>query len=285
MAARIQVLGLCRFSYAAEPKNFKAEHADEAALRAYLYDPVRLGLRCYWFEHILLPSLRAQTDPDFTLLLLMGEDFPDPFRARILAAIADLPQIVPLFRPPGNLRDVSAKVMIAARDPKADVVAEFRMDDDDAVASVFVARTRAMYPFVRRTYMQRTRVTLDFNRGIVVEATPRGVRYHPVLTQHWALAMPTYLHPADPKSSVTLTHRKIWENMCVLNEPSGVMYLRGLHGHNDSGTRPQKYTGWDLPARRVRPLLRNHFGIDKTAFESGLSALLPGPAAGAPGGC
>jgi len=51
---------------------------------AALYAHDRLEARTFLFENILLPGLRAQTDPDFTLLLLMGEDFPEPWRSRIL---------------------------------------------------------------------------------------------------------------------------------------------------------------------------------------------------------
>ena len=75
MGDHLQVQGLCRFSLPCTG-GFKKYHADFAERRAALYAPDRLDARCLWFEHVCLPGLALQTDPDFTLHVVLGADFP-----------------------------------------------------------------------------------------------------------------------------------------------------------------------------------------------------------------
>ena len=68
---RGQILALCRFSYLGG-RGFQVEHGSLAARRAFLYDPARLARRWFWFENVALPAFIAQTDPDFTLVVMTG---------------------------------------------------------------------------------------------------------------------------------------------------------------------------------------------------------------------
>ena len=81
----MQVTGLCRFSYPAEG-GFQVEHGSAEARMAYLYAPARMEARLRQFETICLPGLRAQTDPDFTLLVLIGDTLPARYRNRLSRA-------------------------------------------------------------------------------------------------------------------------------------------------------------------------------------------------------
>ena len=98
-ALDIQVLGLCRFSVPSEGA-FQVTHDSIEQRRAMLYDPARLDTRFIWFEQVLLPSIAKQKDPQFKLIILMGEDFPEPYRARMLAHIETVPQLCAEFAPP-----------------------------------------------------------------------------------------------------------------------------------------------------------------------------------------
>ena len=90
---RVQMLGLCRFSYLGGA-GYQVAHDTIEARRAYLYDPERLARRWFWFENIVLPPLLAQTDPDFTLVLMTGPDLPEPY----LSQLRELTGIAPQFR-------------------------------------------------------------------------------------------------------------------------------------------------------------------------------------------
>ena len=74
---RVQMLGLCRFSYLGL-RGYQRDHATIAERRAFLYDPGRLARRWLWFTRLALPGWLAQTDPDFTLVIMTGPYLPEP---------------------------------------------------------------------------------------------------------------------------------------------------------------------------------------------------------------
>src|SRR5690554_4566861 len=83
----MRVIGICRFSYPALG-GFKRMHATVAEREAYLYAPQRMALRFAHFESLVLPSLRAQTDPDFTFLIVIGHNMPEPWLSKLHALCA-----------------------------------------------------------------------------------------------------------------------------------------------------------------------------------------------------
>ena len=84
---KLQMLGLCRFSYVGL-RGYQVEHASFEERRAYLYAPERLARRWLWFTEVALPGWRAQTDPDFTLVVMTGPDLPEPYMSQLRAVVA-----------------------------------------------------------------------------------------------------------------------------------------------------------------------------------------------------
>lgn len=270
---KLQVLGLCRFSYPAELEGFQTRHTTMEERRAALYAPERMETRLFWFEHIALPGLRAQTRDDFTLLLLMGEDFPQPWHDRLLAMIADVPQIRPVYRPTGPHRLVYREILQAARDPAADMVAEFRLDDDDAVAVNYVQMIRRAVPQIRPLFRAKGRVALDQGKGVVVEADGADITLTPVLSHCWAAALTVFLKPGDEACVMDFPHQKVWQRMPLASFTDQLMFLRGAHATNDSkvglaGTGRYKIDAGDYP-----DLLARRFGVDIAVFRAGWAAL------------
>ena len=135
---RVQMLGLCRFSYLGG-RGFQILHETVEARRAFLYDPERLARRWFWFENVTLPGLMAQTDPDFTLILMTGPDLPEPWMSRLRDLVASMPQArLALIPPMDKHLDACMAATAPHIDPKADVVGHFRQDDDDAVAIDYI---------------------------------------------------------------------------------------------------------------------------------------------------
>ena len=95
----MQVIGLCRFSYPAYG-GFQVAHETMEDRRAFLYAPERMEERFRSFEAITMPGLRAQTDPNFEFLIVIGECLPAPYLARLKDLIADVPQARIIARPP-----------------------------------------------------------------------------------------------------------------------------------------------------------------------------------------
>ncbi|EAR50070.1 hypothetical protein OG2516_08526 [Oceanicola granulosus HTCC2516] len=269
----VQLLGLCRFSYPADDRSFQSQPGDLAKRRAGLYAPARLERRLTWFEHILLPGLAAQTDPDFTLLLLLGDDFPEPYRTRLLDLVAPVPQIRPVFRAPDNHRKVCREIMREARDPAADWVAEFKMDDDDAVAIDYVEHVRRDFEPMRPLAEANGRVALDHQRGLVLQAEGDGVELFPLVARYWGVALALCLRPDDEQAVMDFPHHRVWWRMSSLARHEPFMFVRGSHGTNDSTINLKQTITLPTPPQAVQRTLANRFRIDLPAFRAALRRL------------
>lgn len=269
--ARMQVLGLCRFSVPSLG-GFQVEHVSLEARRAMLYAPERLDERTAWFEHVTLPSIRAQRDGNFTFIVMVGEDLPDPWRSRLEAMVADVPQVRIVSAPPGQHRRICADVVRAQVDAGADLVAEFRLDDDDAVAVDFVERVRAEAAALLPLFQRHGNAALDFSRGVVLEAAGADVTVLPRRALLWTPALAVLTKVDTEARILDHPHHKLWRNMPTLTLPDEVMFLRGSHGGNDSHI-PKEPPAWDLPRERWAPLLKRRFGIDLPGFVAALAGL------------
>lgn len=278
MSVAVQVIGLCRWSYPSAPGAFQRETGDGMeALRAALYDPVRLELRLFFLEHVVLPPLRAQTDPDFTVILLMGDRLPADIRARVLALIADVPQVRPKFEPEGQPhQEVCRKVMLAARDPDVRAVAEIRMDDDDAVAVDLVERTRDMFARTKALFRTGGRLALDFNKGYILRTEPLGIVYEPVVSRYWGCALVLFLRPQGRDSMLDFNHAQLWKRIPTVTFPRVPMYLRGAHGGNDSSvsTTPHSAEATEGGTDPLTETLRSRFALDRAALDRAWADLI-----------
>ncbi|GAB5449669.1 putative rhamnosyl transferase [Gymnodinialimonas sp.] len=273
MAEGVLIQGLCRFSFPCTG-GFKKYHESLEERRAALYAPKRLDERTLWFEHIFLPPLRAQTDKDFTLHLLLGEDFPDPWRSRVEAAIADIPQVQAHWREPGDHRAICRDVMWGGRDLNRAVVAEFRLDDDDAVAVDYVQQLRRGWGKMAKLANFHGRVALDHGKGMVLEAQDDGsITPHLLNTHCWSAGLAIYLKPDDEAIVMDFPHHKIWARVPFVNLTDSVMFIRGDHAHNDAKT--PFGAGQPIPFKPedIAPMIQRRFAIDFAAFQAEWQAL------------
>lgn len=272
----IQVLGLTRFSVPSAGA-FQVEHESIDDRRAFLYDPVRLALRFTWFEQVTLPGITAQKDPAFKLVVLVGEDLPEPWRARMLAHVERIPQLSIHFAPPEHHRKICADAMRAHVDPDAEVVLQFRLDDDDAVAVDFTRRLRRDWRKLKAFHADAEGpVAIDYARGLNLFAKPNGPceivpRLEPFLGVAFAIAT----RPGDGHFILGFMHHVIWQSMPAVTRPDEIMWVRGAHGHNDSGT-PARATMFDMEEAELRRILRKRFRIDLGALKAALGEAADG---------
>ena len=271
--AKLQVLGLCRWSYPSQTGAFNNTGESLEALQSELYAAGRMAVRLFFLEHLVLPSLRAQSDPDFTLVLMMGETLPEPWRSRVLELVQDVPQVKPVFLPEGqNHMAACTALMRAHRDENADVVVEFRLDDDDAVASDFVAQLRGLYRQLRPIYKANKRVAVDFCRGFLFRCEDDGgVNYLPVEARLWTPALALYLPPDHPRSLLNYPHMRTWRSMPVLSLNKKPMFVRGANGGNDSAIKERKVDSFRYKLETLPSVMASDFGVDLEAFEAALS--------------
>lgn len=94
----MQTIGICRFSYPAQG-GFQIEHSSIKERCEFLYHPARMDERFRFFETICLPGLKAQTDPDFIFLVVIGDSLPDRYQQKLQRLLHSLPQAVLVTRP------------------------------------------------------------------------------------------------------------------------------------------------------------------------------------------
>lgn len=265
---RIQLLGLCRFSVPSRGA-FQVSHDSIEARRAMLYDPARLAQRFAWLEQVALPGLRGQTDADFTLVVLLGEDFPEPWLGRMRALVAGLPQARLAFAPPGEHREVCAAAMRPHLDKAADWVAQFRLDDDDGLAFGFMQRVRRDLRQIAGMADRHKGLALDYGRGFVLRDLPEALQIEPVQAQCWAPGLAIALPPDDGRFVLDFPHHKVWRRLPVLGQMDQVMFLRGAHDANDSVISSRgALAGPDHAAAAAQIAAR--FGVDVAALRAAL---------------
>lgn len=280
MSVRVQALGLCRWNYPSAPGAFQRDaKGGLSAIRAALYDPARLAMRLFFLEHVVLPPLRSQTDTDFRVVLLMGDQLPDAPRRRVLELIADIPQISPVFAEEGRPhQEICRQVMQAEREADARAVAEFRIDDDDAVAVDFIERTRD--GFLRTKAMFRTggKLALDFNRGFILATGHDGLDVHPVFARYWTPGLVVFQRPNSDQSLLDFNHAQLWKRIPTVTFPKVPMFLRGAHGGNDSSVSHNPHnaeTAWTNSEQMIE-ILRERFDFNYKSANDAWVRLLDG---------
>ncbi|MGP6089987.1 putative rhamnosyl transferase [Antarctobacter jejuensis] len=228
----MQVIGFCRFSYPALG-GFQVEHDSIADRLAYLYAPARMEERFRHFEALCLPGLKAQTDPDFILAILVGEEMPAEYLDRLAALVEDFPQAAIIARPPGPHRQVCQEVINSLRD-MAQPCLEFRHDDDDALSVHFVERLRQAAADVAPLIARHRLVGLDWNRGYVGRPDAKGICAELQVTPYWGVAQAVAVRAGAKQTVMNFAHNKLNQFMPTVTFTDEVMYLRGHNDHNDS---------------------------------------------------
>lgn len=269
----MQVIGLCRFSYPAIG-GFQVDFDDFQAKLDYLYAPARLNERFATFEAITLPPLRAQTDPNFIFVVVIGETLPDTYRDRLESLLADIPQAVIQTHAPAQHRPVMKKIINSVRTHDGAPCLQFRMDDDDAVAVDFVQRLRSVANDVQTLAARQDLLAIDFNRGFIVQPGPEGIAALETAAPYHTAGLAMMVSPTSRLTVMNFAHHKLAERMTTVTLTDTVMMLRGHNAYNDSrqgpSAKPHKLTLMDDAGEAM---LRARFNIDADTVRSAFSAL------------
>ncbi|ARO15559.1 hypothetical protein BVG79_02219 [Ketogulonicigenium robustum] len=270
----LAVTCVCRFSYLGEG-GFQVAHETQADRAAFLYDRKRLMHRFAWFEHVTLPAIRNQTDPDFTFLVVTGDSLPDWAMARLQALLDDIPQARIIAMPPMRHRDACQQAM-AMLPPVADAThyALMRLDDDDAVALDMVARLRWDFGSGLRQLWARERLlALDYPRGVLLDqGADDTIQLDPRILPLATAALAVVVGPARRADLFQFAHYKLHGRMTVVSLQDEAMFVRGVHGQNDSNASQQRGQPWDVEDLDLAELLRDRFAIDVPALVAALRA-------------
>lgn len=257
----MQVIGFCRFSYPAEG-GFQVEHQTIEDRISYLYSKARIEERFQHFEAICLPGLKAQTDPDFTFLILVGDQLPASYRQRLEALISDFPQARITALPPLRHRDACKQAINELRD-LSEPCLQFRHDDDDAVAVDFVAELKQAAEDCVPLLAKHRLVGFDWNRGYVARPDRQGIFGEETVTPYWGVAQGMFVQAGERLTIMNFAHNKIDRFMPTVTFTDSLMYVRGHNDHNDSRQKPNmKPDRMPLLDPQGEALMRERFAID-----------------------
>lgn len=257
----MKVIGICRFSYPALG-GFKRMHDSIAEREAYLYAPERMALRFAHFETLTLPSIRAQKEPRFTFLILVGESLPKPWRDKLYDITADIPQVKIIAKEPMKHRPAMQSAIKEELGEDTEENIQFRLDDDDAVSVDFVRSTRW---FAKHTAPMRKRwanMAFEYNTGYSVRLSEQGITAEELQSPFWACGLAVLFRPGDRKTVMNYAHHKLHTHMPTMINPHPHMYLRAKHDDNDSAAAYK--TGTLTPIDEAqRAYFKAKFNVDE----------------------
>lgn len=267
----MRVIGICRFSYPALG-GFKRMHATVAEREAYLYAPRRMALRFAHFESLVLPSLRAQTDPDFTFLIVIGHNMPEPWLSKLHALCAPVPQIKIIAREPLKHR---LALQLAIQEELGETRPEslqFRLDDDDAIGVDFIELARSIARRSGRLRRHAPRTAIEFNTGYSASLSAKGIIAEDVISAFWACGLAVHFAEGADKTIMNYGHHKIHHVMPSIIHPQPAMYIRAKHSDNDSAAkfRPRRMQPLSDAQRQI---FKSRFNVDEEQVRAVFAAL------------
>lgn len=259
---KLQVIGLCRFSYPCHG-GFKVNHETIRERSAYLYAPERLKQRFRSFETLTLPSLRAQTDQDFQFLIVTGDDLPPDHADKLRALVADIPQVTVLAMPPLPHREAMQQAINLYRRSDDSPCIQFRLDDDDAVGRHFIGRLRMIARSSAALFKSHQAFAVDFNKGYLVRPGAEGLAVKEIIQPYWSAALGVVMAPGNARTVMSYSHHRLNQLMPTITLPDPHMYLRGVNDHNDSNqTRDLRKFSLDPLDPDGETLFAREFGVD-----------------------
>lgn len=231
---RAQAIVVIRFSYVAEA-GFKLSRNSLSEMRRTLYDPERLARRFRLFEALTLPSLAAQSDRDFSLAILIGEDFPTEARTRLEHLIKPFRDAKVVAQPVYNNYKATKLAIEACRHEAATHLISIRLDDDDAFGCDVIAAQKALASSVARLGPKDAPAVICFNQGLFLELGSGGNRLYGVIEKLPLGIGMGMIAPVGARPTIFSTdHRRVHTRWNVYTEALTPRFIRTVHRDNDS---------------------------------------------------
>lgn len=204
--------------------------------------PGWLDYRFELFERYCLPSIAAQTSPDFSWIIYFDEGTPAVFRERIeklRSVFPFIPYFTGLF--PSHGWRTSVLDVIA---PKTPLLLTTRLDNDDAVACDFVER---LHDHVRGH--NETEGAYNFVNGLVCGETALYSHHHE------SNAFFSLLEPVGPemRTAPSIRHMDLAQTARVFQIEDKPMWLQLVHETNVSNKIRGRRVSPDLAGNRFPP--------------------------------
>ncbi|MGR3503429.1 glycosyltransferase [Pseudaestuariivita sp.] len=268
MSHTIQVQGLIRFSVLTE--DYYADKFDSIdKIAAHIFAPERMERRFHLFEKLCLPSLMRQTDMDFRLGVITSTHLPGDQLERLLSITAPHDNVVLFPEEPAKQYKLLRRSYARLRDERFSHSLSFRIDDDDAVDTDFIARIKRQASGLLQVADPASRTMIAHNYGFYIDMNTDGpnrvfdAKERMPLSVGSALLSPM----ADPGLPYAYNHRKFAQHYNVYSDIDTPAFLRTLHPDNKSDPAQLGLIDKMKPGR-VDRLIRDHFGVEVSDLQA-----------------
>jgi hypothetical protein len=227
-----KIFGYIRFSFFGRNDTRTGRHVtDDEERFKVLYNSVRMEERFYFFEKITLPSIRAQIDKDFKILVVSSEVMPEEYKVRLNAITADIPQIEVIYSSAPHITDeLNPRIAEMTAGVEGKTV-HFRLDDDDAVCAQMIGLLRKSSRYARENEL------INFPRGFFLtmnDGQPQLLRkFEPYIAIAWA-----YVNkPGQIRNPYQGIHNRAHYYVPSMLDPKPYAYIHVSHDSSDTKFR------------------------------------------------
>lgn len=233
----MSVVGVTRFSTTFHNNHPFQNKSDNFEGRiAHLFDETRLKRRFDIWEAVTLPSLAAQTDPDFSMLVVTSSLAPEWAQARLREVMATQPYKSAVVAPAPEevFSRVVRRGVRALADPSHGRVGTFRLDDDDALAANWLARFREQGAAAASA--RPPKEVIGFEAGWYLMAAEGGVRLAAVERKLIAcgLGRVSARAPLNTIHGSSTSHHRLDETLPTVRCTGAPAWIVTAHDLNDS---------------------------------------------------
>ena len=237
-SASVPIIGVVRFSVLMEePAEFRvSKRTTFEERRTELFDPARLEDRFRIFEAVTLASALAQTDSDWTMLVIGSSEMPEPFRTRLRDLLAPHANVALAEMAPEQSLPDFVRTEIDRLHTGAARRAVFRLDDDDGLSRRFVAHLRQV--ITRWDKGDNIAFSFPFGHLIGVTGTSGQLLFRKVHHSFGIACGLTLLTDrgfAHGPFNLGVQHRMTDRLLPTVCETDGPAYVLISHGSNDTG--------------------------------------------------
>lgn len=226
------VYGYIRFSFfGRNDTRISRRIRDEDERFNLLYDAGRMAERFYFFENITLPSIRAQIDKDFRILVVSSAVMPEEYRQRLNAAVADIPQIEVVYSSAAHITDeLNPRIADMTAGIRRKTV-HFRLDDDDAICAKLTGIMRGAKNHARRDEL------LTFPKGFLLTMENGEPRLLRKFESHIAIGWAYVNSPGQVRNPYQGIHNSAHQQIPSMMDPRPLAYIHVAHNSSDTKFR------------------------------------------------
>jgi hypothetical protein len=259
----MQVFGYIRFSYMgrSDARTSRVPGATRDDYFQRLFEPLRMETRFHFFEKICLPSIKAQSDQDFTILIMASQAMPKSYQIRLEAAVTDIPQIRVCYSDVPNILHAFRPVVKEMTAGLTDNSIHFRMDDDDAIGAELIANLRKMARYAEPGTL------LSLPRGFHLFSHEGRPYILPKVEAFIAIGFAFVNAPDNIRNPYASAHQKAFHRVPSMMDPRPHSYIHVAHASAD--TR-------EMHNKRVARQLKQIPDYDTAEFQNQLKANFTG---------